>query len=98
MSPRRIKLTAAAAAWLAMAVFAAAGPAITADTPTGDVWITHDAPGPLPSQAAQNAPLRQPLPTGDFWPAEDGVTRTGDAPAPPKDALVQEEAAASGMK
>jgi hypothetical protein len=89
MSSRRLKLAATAAAWLATAAFAAAEPATTAHTPTGDVWMTQDAPRPLPSQAAQNAPLRRPLPTGDFWPVDDGATRTADVPAPLKGTLAR---------
>jgi len=92
MSSRYLKLVAAAAAWLAMTAIAATEPKATpVDTPTGDVWITPDAPRPVPSQAAQNAPARRALPTGDFWPAESGTTRAADAPAPPKDAVASEE-------
>jgi len=99
MSPRYLKPATAAGAWLVMAALAAAQPATSAtDTPTGDVWVTPDAPRPLPAQAAQNAPARRPLPTGDFWPAEDGATRTADAPAPPKDALAREESGTGGVK
>jgi hypothetical protein len=90
MCLRRLKLAATVAAWLATAALAAAEPATTADTPTGDVWVTQDAPRPLPPQAAQNAPLRRLLPTGDFWPVDDGATRTADAPVPLKDASALE--------
>jgi hypothetical protein len=38
------------------------------------------------------------LPSGDFWPADEGATRIADTPAPPKDALAREEAAAGKMK
>jgi hypothetical protein len=88
MSSRR--LTLAAAAWLATAAFAAAQPATTVDTPIGDVWVTQEAPRPLPSQTAQNAPLHRLLPTGDFWPPDDGATRTANAPVPVKDASARE--------
>jgi hypothetical protein len=98
MSSRYLKLAAAAAAWLALTALATAEPAPSADTPTGDVWVTRDAPRPLPPQAAQITPARRPLPTGDFWPAEDGATRTADAPAPPKDAVAREESGIAGAK
>jgi hypothetical protein len=75
----------AAAAWMAMAALAAAEPPRTsADMPTGDVWVTQDAPRPLPPQAAQNIAADRPLPTGDVWPAEESLTRAADAPAPPR--------------
>ena len=98
MSSRHSMLAAAAAAWLATAAFAAAEPVTTADTPTGDVWITPDAPRPLPPHAAQNAPAYRQLPTGDFWPAEAGAIRSADAPAPPKDALAHEGSTTGGAK
>jgi hypothetical protein len=97
MSSRRLTLIAAAAAWLATTTLVAAQPA-TADMPTGDVWVTPDAARPSPPLAAQNAPGRRALPTGDFWPADEGATRIADTPAPPKDALAREEAAAAKMK
>jgi hypothetical protein len=90
MSPWSLKIAPAAAAWIAMTVIAAAAPiASEAETPTGDVWITPDAPASA-SQAAQAAPAYRQLPTGDFWPAEDATTRTADAPAPPRDAVARE--------
>jgi hypothetical protein len=89
MSSRRLKLAATAAAWLATAAFAAAESVTTADTPTSDVSVTQDAPRPLLSHAAQNAPLRRLLPTGDFWPPDDGATRTADVPAPLKGTLAR---------
>jgi hypothetical protein len=97
MFSKRSTFAAIAAAWLATTTLAAAEP-VTADMPTGDVWVTQDAPRLLPGDAAHNVPARSPLPTGDFWPAEDGATRTADAPAPPKDALAREETATGGMK
>ena len=83
------KITPAAAVWIAMTVVASAGP-LTRDAagPTGDVWITPDAPWPSLPQAAQNTPVRQ-LPTGDFWPADDSAIRTADTPAAPKGALAE---------
>jgi hypothetical protein len=93
-----VKLAAAAAAWLMATALAAAEPVTSADTPTGDVWVTPGAARPLPPQAAQNTPIRRPLPTGDFWPTDDGATRTADAPAPPKDAVAREESGAGGAK
>jgi hypothetical protein len=93
MSSRRLTLAAVAAGWLATVPLVAVQ-TVTADTPTGDVWVTQEALRPLPAQAAQNAPGRRVLPTGDFWPADGGATRTADTPAPPKDALAREEAAA----
>ncbi|HEV2956573.1 MAG TPA: hypothetical protein VGX95_10685 [Xanthobacteraceae bacterium] len=79
-----------------MTVIASAGPLTAETVPNGDVWIT-DAPSPSPPRAAQNAPARWPLPVGDFWPADDGATRTADAPAPPKDAVAR-EASGTGVK
>jgi hypothetical protein len=60
--------------------------------------VTPDAPRASPPVAAQNAPGRRVLPTGDFWPADEGATRIADTPAPPKDALAREEAAPGKMK
>jgi hypothetical protein len=98
MSTRHLKL-AAAAAWIATAAIAAAQPMPTAaDTPTGDVWVTPDAPTPLPAQTAQRTPVYRQLPTGDFWPAEGDATRAADAPAPPRDALAREESGSGGGK
>jgi hypothetical protein len=98
MSSRQLNLAAAAVAWLVVTAFAAAEPGTPADTPTGDVWVTPDAPRPLPPQAAQIAPARRSLPTGDFWPADDGAIRTADAPAPPKGAIAREESGIGGAK
>jgi hypothetical protein len=98
MSSRQLKLAAAAAAWLAVTAFAAAEPGAPADTPTGDVWVMPDAPRPLPPQAAQIAPAHRSLPTGDFWPADDGAIRTTDAPAPPKGAMAREESGTGDAK
>ena len=90
MFPWPLKLAPAAAAWIAMTLVAAAGPITSeAETPTGDVWITPDAPTSA-SHAAQAAPVYRQLPTGDFWPAEDATTRTADAPALSRGALVRE--------
>ena len=87
-----LKISPAAAAWLAMTVIASAAPlASEAAPPTGDVWITPEAPAAAPSQTAQHAPARRPLPTGDFWPAEDGATRAADAPALPRDQSASRE-------
>ena len=95
-----LKLAAAAAAWIAMAAIAAAQPMPTApDAPTGDVWVTPDAPTPTPLTAqAQRTPLYRQLPTGDFWPAEGDAVRTADAPAPRRGALAREESATDGAK
>jgi len=100
MCSRRLRLAAAAAAWMAMAALAAAEPATTwADTPTGDVWVTQDAPRPLPSQSAQNTPADRALPTGDVWPAEESLTRAADTPAPPRaPPAMREELAAGSAK
>jgi hypothetical protein len=85
MSTWSLKIAPAAAAWIAMTLIATAGPiASEIETPTGDVWITPEAPAAPPSQTAQRAPAHRPLPTGDFWPAEDGATRAADAPALPR--------------
>lgn len=88
---RCLKLAATTVAWLAMATFAATEPATSPDAPSGDVWITPDAPYPPPPQAAQNSPLRPSLPSGDFWPAAEGGTRTADAPAPAPDTKAKRE-------
>lgn len=93
-----VKVAAAAAACLATAAFATAAPVTPADTPTGDVWVTHVSPTPAPAQAAQNAPSRGALPTGDFWPADEGATRTADTPSPPQDAVAYEEGATGSTK
>jgi hypothetical protein len=93
------KVSPAAAAWIAMTLIASAGPLTSeADVPTGDVWITPDAPRASPPQAAQNAPVYRQLPTGDFWPAEAGAIRSADAPAPAKDALAREDSATGAIK
>ena len=53
MSSWSLKIAPAAAAWIAMALVASAGPiASETDTPTGDVWITPEAPVVAPSQTA----------------------------------------------
>jgi len=98
MSSSRLTLAAVAAGWLAITTLVAAEPVTTADTPTGDVWVTSDAPRASPPVAAQNAPGRRVLPTGDFWPPDEGATRIADTPAPPKDALAREETAVGKMK
>jgi len=98
MSSSRLTLPAVAAGWLAITTLVAAEPATIADMPTGDVWVTPDATLASPPVAAQNAPGRRVLPTGDFWPADEGATRIANTPAPPKDALAREEAAAGKMK
>jgi hypothetical protein len=100
MSTRNLKLAAAAAAWIAMTAMVAAQPMPTAaDTPTGDVWVTPDAPTPTPLTAqAQRTPVYRQLPTGDFWPAEGDATRAADTPAPPRDALAREQSATGGVK
>ena len=93
-----LKITPAAAAWIAMTVIASAGPLTSeADVPTGDVWITPDAPRPSLPQGAQNTPVRQ-LPTGDFWPADDATIRAADTPAPPRGAFAREEGGAGSVK
>lgn len=67
------------------------------DAPTGDVWITPEAPSPTPT--AQQNLAHRPLPTGDFWPAEDDPTRAADAPAPPHDqSAARDEVAARAVK
>jgi len=98
MCSRHYQLTAAAAAWIALTAVAAAAPLATPEEmASGDVWITPDAPAPVPSQAAQSAPVSRQLPIGDFWPAEDGATRAAEAPAPPHDAFARERSA-TGVK
>jgi hypothetical protein len=82
VSSRHSKIAAAAAACIATTLVAAAEPpARQVDMPTRDVWVTLD--GPFPAQAAQNTPSHRQLPIGDFWPADDALTRAADAPAPP---------------
>jgi hypothetical protein len=99
MFPWRLKFAPAAAAWIAMTLVAAAGPITSqTETPTGDVWITPDAPTPSASHTAQAAPVYRQLPTGDFWPAEDATTRTANIPALPRDALAREGTASGGVK
>jgi hypothetical protein len=95
MSSWRLTLAAVAAGWLAITSLVAAEPATTPYMPTGDVWVTQEVLRPLPAQAAQNARGRRVLPTGDFWPADEGATRIADTPAPPKDALAREDATAA---
>lgn len=98
MSPWSSKIAPAAAAWIAMTLIATAGPiASNTDAPTGDVWITPEAPSPTPT--AQQNLAHRPLPTGDFWPAEDDTTRAADAPAPPHDqSAARDEVAARAVK
>ena len=92
-----LRITPAAAAWIAMTVVASAGPLTSeADAPTGDVWITPDVPRPSLPLATQNTPVRQ-LPTGDFWPADDSAIRTADTPAPARGAMAR-EGVAGGVK
>jgi hypothetical protein len=77
---------AAAAACIAMTLATSAAPlASDLDIPTGDVWITPQAPSVAPAQIARRAPAQRPLPTGDFWPADDDTTRAAEAPALPRD-------------
>ena len=65
---------------------ATAGPLTSeVEIPTGDVWITPEAPHPAPAQIARRTPVPRPLPTGDIWPADDEATRTAEAPALPRD-------------
>jgi len=93
MSSRYWTIAAAAAAAIAMTLTAAAEPpARQADMPSGDVWMTPEAPGPVPTQAAaQNGPVYRQLPTGDFWPADEAVTRAADLPGPqPKRSALEE--------
>jgi len=97
MSSWFLKIAPAAAAWIAMTLIASAGPiASETDTPTGDVWITPEAPIASPAQTAQRAPLHRSLPTGDFWPTDDGATRAADAPALPRDQSAAREATTTG--
>jgi hypothetical protein len=97
MSSWSLKIAPAAAAWIAMTLIATAGPiASNTDTPTGDVWIAPEAPNPTPAQTAQQSPAQRPLPTGDFWPAEDDAVRAADAPAPPHDQSAAREEVATG--
>lgn len=94
MSSAHATIAAAAAAWIAMTFPAAAEPpARQADIPSGDVWVTPDAPRVVPSQAARNEPDYRQLPTGDFWPAEETVTRAAETPAPPLKKSAWEEVA-----
>jgi hypothetical protein len=64
-----------------------------ADIPSGDVWVTPDAPRAVPPQAARNEPDYRQLPTGDFWPAEETVTRAAETPAPQPKRSAREEVA-----
>ena len=99
MSSRHSAIAAAAAAWIATTFVAAAEPAARqADMPTGDVWVVPNAPGPSPAQAAQNTPAYQQLPTGDFWPADDAVTRAANVPAPPPARSAREDVASGLIK
>jgi hypothetical protein len=80
-----LRIAPTAAAWIAMTLVASAAPLTTdVEIPTGDVWITPQAPGATPPQIAQRAPAQRALPTGDFWPADDDTT-VAAAPAPPRD-------------
>jgi hypothetical protein len=87
-----LKIASAAVAWIAMALVASAAP-LTNDIeiPTGDVWITPQAPSVAPAQTAQRSPAQRQLPTGDFWPAEDDATRAAGAPALPRDQSASRE-------
>ena len=92
MSSWSLKIAPAAAAWIAMTLIATAGPlASEINTPTGDVWITPEAPAATPAQTAQQNPAHRQLPTGDFWPADDGATRAADVPALPRDQSASRE-------
>jgi hypothetical protein len=86
-----LKISSAAAAWMALTLVASAAPPMNqAEISTGDVWITQ-APSAAPAQTAQRTPGQRPLPTGDFWPAEDAATRAAEAPAPPRDQSASRE-------
>lgn len=81
-----LKLAPAVAAWMAMTLVASAAPLTSeVEIPTGDVWITPEAPTPTPAQTARRTPVQRQLPTGDFWPAEEDTTRSAEAPALPRD-------------
>ena len=81
-----------AAAWIAMSLVASAAP-LTSDIeiPTGDVWITPEAPNPTPAQTAQRTPEPRQLPTGDFWPAEEEAAQAAEAPPLPRDQSASRE-------
>jgi hypothetical protein len=85
---------------MATTLVASAGPLTSeVETPTGDVWISPQAPNAAPAQTAQRTPAQRELPTGDVWPAEDVATRAADAPAPPLDqSAARGEIAAGGMR
>ena len=95
MSARHARIAAAVAGVIGMAAIASAEPANQAEMPLGDVWVTPDGPGPLPSHAAQNTPTRQ-LPIGDFWPTEDDLRRAADVPAPAQPTKSARENSATG--
>ena len=100
MSLQQLRIAAAAAVWMALTALAAAEPETTwVDMPTGDVWVTQDAPRPLPPQVAQKAPADRPLPSGDVWLAEESLTRAAEAPASPRThSATREEIAAESVK
>lgn len=86
MFPWPLKIAPVAAACVAMTlVTSAASLASDLDIPTGDVWVTQQAPNVAPVQTARRAPVQRPLPTGDFWPADEDATRAAEAPALPRD-------------
>jgi len=88
-----LRFSPAAAAWIAMTLVASTAPlASEVEIPTGDVWITPQAPSVAPAQTARRTPGQRPLPTGDFWPADDEATRVAEAPALPRDQSASREA------
>jgi hypothetical protein len=92
-----LKIPSAAAVWIAMTLLASAGPLTSeVDIPTGDVWITPEAPHPAPAQTARRTTVQRPMPTGDFWPADDDATRTAETPALPRDQSASREDVATG--
>jgi hypothetical protein len=87
-----LKIAPAAAAWIAMSLVASAAPVTSeVEIPTGDVWITPQAPSVAPAQTARRTPVPRQLPTGDFWPAEEEATRSAEAPALPRDQSASRE-------
>jgi hypothetical protein len=82
---------------MVMTVAAAAEPVATpVDMPTGDVWMTPNAPSPFPPGAGQAGSVNPQLPIGDVWLAEGGTTR--GAQNPPQQAAGREEIAAGSVK
>jgi hypothetical protein len=83
---------------MVMTVAAAAEPVATpVDMPTGDVWMTPNAPSPLPRGAVgQAGSVNAQLPIGDVWPAEGGMTRAAQDPAPPQEQAAGREEIATG--